>query len=322
MFRVLVIAAFVLATAQASWVCATQDIKYVWHTFVRHQGSCPSWESSCSSSNSLVQLTNIGFEKASWSPIGPGKLRDDSGSPCNSATFVGGTTTCGRKAIISLINKGWNTAIYNIVSGAFNCLNTRSDCSPSSLGNVCWDFTCSFQCQAKVSCPSSLEAETNRTAPAEWTCPLSAFNDGKVCDCMCGAADPDCENLNLPQEGCKENEVCLATGDRCEPRSTVLAIRKSELQHARGVNVFEKKHRPLHGFYNTTHQLQAAPGWSCPLEYYAAQDGCDCNCGAWDPDCDADQHVTNCPNDMETGYKRSCERKAPFSCINVGEKLE
>jgi hypothetical protein len=29
------------------------------------------------------------------------------------------------------------------------------------------------------------------------------------------------------------------------------------------------------------------PGWSCPSQFYhgGPADGCDCNCGAWDPDC-------------------------------------
>ena len=26
--------------------------------------------------------------------------------------------------------------------------------------------------------------------------------------------------------------------------------------------------------------------WTCDPNYYNARDGCDCNCGAWDPDCD------------------------------------
>jgi hypothetical protein len=28
------------------------------------------------------------------------------------------------------------------------------------------------------------------------------------------------------------------------------------------------------------------PGWTCPAGYYNQHDGCDCNCGVWDPDCD------------------------------------
>jgi hypothetical protein len=40
------------------------------------------------------------------------------------------------------------------------------------------------------------------------------------------------------------------------------------------------------------------PAWTCSELFYGPKDGCDCNCGAWDPDCDATtgvaQKVFNC----------------------------
>ncbi len=40
---------------------------------------------------------------------------------------------------------------------------------------------------------------------------------------------------------------------------------------------------------------------ACNAAYYAAYDGCDCGCGAWDPDCDiAGASVYGCPNDGKT----------------------
>lgn len=37
----------------------------------------------------------------------------------------------------------------------------------------------------------------------------------------------------------------------------------------------------------STSSLPTAPpaSWSCDPKKYAAKDGCDCNCGAFDPDC-------------------------------------
>ena len=36
-------------------------------------------------------------------------------------------------------------------------------------------------------------------------------------------------------------------------------------------------------------------GWLCTPGYYAADDGCDCDCGDWDPDCDiAGSTIYNC----------------------------
>jgi hypothetical protein len=37
--------------------------------------------------------------------------------------------------------------------------------------------------------------------------------------------------------------------------------------------------------------------WACPTEYYNTGDGCDCNCGAWDPDCnDPNAWLYGCPS--------------------------
>jgi hypothetical protein len=50
--------------------------------------------------------------------------------------------------------------------------------------------------------------------PATWTCELAAYDDGEVCDCECGAIDPDCAIPNAPIEGCTPNETCPA--DLCQ----------------------------------------------------------------------------------------------------------
>jgi len=42
--------------------------------------------------------------------------------------------------------------------------------------------------------------------------------------------------------------------------------------------------------------------WTCSKDYYAADDGCDCDCGAYDPDCDiAGQEVLGCDSQEHTG---------------------
>ena len=50
----------------------------------------------------------------------------------------------------------------------------------------------------------------------------------------------------------------------------------------------------------TTHILVTTQ--TCSTDYYAAEDGCDCDCGAYDPDCDiAGQEVLNCDSQEHTG---------------------
>lgn len=63
--------------------------------------------------------------------------------------------------------------------------------------------------------------------PAGWTCSAGQYFDGAVCNCECGAADPDCAASALPVVGCTSGKcqadgscaVCvpLCTGKACGP---------------------------------------------------------------------------------------------------------
>ncbi len=83
--------------------------------------------------------------------------------------------------------------------------------------------------------------------PSTWTCAPDSFGTGNECDCDCGAWDPDCANGRADLWGC-------APGGTCRPDGTCTV-----------------------SFPET---------WSCRYRYYDARDGCDCGCGALDPDCD------------------------------------
>ena len=54
------------------------------------------------------------------------------------------------------------------------------------------------------------------------------------------------------------------------------------------------------GNYSATYTRSVVPStWTCNPLFYGSKDGCDCECGAWDPDCDATaassaQKVFNC----------------------------
>ena len=48
-------------------------------------------------------------------------------------------------------------------------------------------------------------------------------------------------------------------------------------------------------------------GWSCPASYFGTRDGCDCECGDYDPDCDdPSQAVLNCPSGYGCGASGTC----------------
>lgn len=120
---------------------------------------------------------------------------------------------------------------------------------------VCGDGICSPG--EADSCPDDC---IDDGPPAEWRCDDDWYGTGDGCDCECGTWDPDCEDPRQEILNCDEGEVCSTDGtcvDDGEP------------------------------------DLPAE--WSCPEEFYAADDGCDCACGAWDPDCeDPRQDVLNC----------------------------
>jgi hypothetical protein len=82
--------------------------------------------------------------------------------------------------------------------------------------------------------------------PAEWTCSSRWYARGDDCDCDCGARDPDCDDPTLDVYGCASESACTAEGV-CEVR--------------------------------------IPDEWTCRDSWYAVGDDCDCNCGAWDPDC-------------------------------------
>lgn len=72
---------------------------------------------------------------------------------------------------------------------------------------------------------------------------------GDGCDCGCGARDPDCDVDSLST--CWN--LTSATSNTC-----------NEL-----------------GICILTHPPSE---WRCSPSFFNASDGCDCNCGAWDPD--------------------------------------
>jgi hypothetical protein len=90
-----------------------------------------------------------------------------------------------------------------------------------------------------------------------WTCNPDYYGDMAGCDCDCGALDTDCMDPMQEIYNCQEGQTCSAAGE-CEGIPT---------------------------------------GWTCaPGEFDGgAGNGCDCNCGAIDPDCELPgEAVQNC----------------------------
>ena len=60
-------------------------------------------------------------------------------------------------------------------------------------------------------------------------------------------------------------------------------------------------------------------GWSCSASYYNAKDGCDCQCGAWDPDCDTPGSNLFC-NTLDSVPNKVCD-PTTLTCVDPTQSL-
>jgi hypothetical protein len=150
--------------------------------------------------------------------------------------------------------------------------NDNSTCLPPSCGNdmaesgeVCDGAdlngeTCASQGFASgtlacLSDCSGFDTSGCSNVPPEWRCEQGYYGDG-WCDCGCGAVDSDCTDATVGScEFCNEPGSC-GTGT-CP------------------ANIDPDD--------NSTCTVPAE--WTCNPDYYGVSDGCDCGCGALDPDC-------------------------------------
>jgi hypothetical protein len=113
---------------------------------------------------------------------------------------------------------------------------------------------------------------------AEWFCSPSWQGTGDGCDCECGAHDPDCD-ADVTPFGCGSGEWCDSYGHctgACAP-------------HCDGKVCGDDGCGGVFGGCEAAefcHEGQCVTGWFCNPAYQGSDDGCDCECGAYDPDCD------------------------------------
>jgi hypothetical protein len=95
---------------------------------------------------------------------------------------------------------------------------------------------------------------------SDWTCDPLALGDS-LCDCGCGIPDPSCKGSGCDTPGCRKpacdvrhgcSDAQIAAKDDCSSNNP--GVLKDNV-------------------------------WTCPWDRYASGDGCDCGCGAIDPDC-------------------------------------
>lgn len=310
-----------ISLSNAAKICRSTSIPF--HTWVQMEYSC-SQAGNCGSRVPFTQWNDIGYENGYG-----GTLRDESKNPGGvyrcSSWFVGelqgrvaqaANAQQERSTIAALVGAGWNTAQYGLIAGGL----TSITCNPSTWSwtprngrnNVCWTFTCAYSTylyQVLRVRPASEFSLTNLAEiPITWTCKPEQYGKGDGCHCNCGSFDPDCNPFESVAVDCPNNDdICIPGSNNiplCELRYKVLSDRKL-IQVQLGVAV----HHPQFFFSNET-DVDGAPWgnysnsyiraivpstWSCNPLFYGSKDGCDCSCGAWDPDCDTpSQKVFNC----------------------------
>jgi hypothetical protein len=131
-----------------------------------------------------------------------------------------------------------------------------------TTGNECrWENAQNgYMCLAPVRDGGAANGDAQRAEPDSWICSAAFYGVGDDCDCNCGAYDPDCDSPWLRILNCGDGQTCGDDGE-CEGE--------------------------IDG--------RVPNAWSCLDSWYDADDGCDCNCGMKDPDCDdADARLYHC----------------------------
>ena len=312
--------------SEGAKICRSTSIPF--HTWVQMDYSCVQ-AGNCGIRTPFTLWNDIGYENGNG-----GTLRDELKNPGGvyrcSSWFIGelqgkvagaATAQQERSTISALIGAGWNTAQYGLIAGGLSsitCDPTTWSWTPrSGRNNVCWTFTCAYSTYLyrvlgvrPRAIGTELSLKNKPEIPLEWTCKPEQYGSGDGCQCNCGAFDPDCNPFEAVSINCPNNDDICIPGPLNQPvcalRHKILSDRKL-IQIQSGVAV----HHPQFFFsndtdidgahwgnYSNTYTRNYVPStWTCNPLFYGSKDGCDCECGAWDPDCDTSkysQKVFNC----------------------------
>ncbi len=195
---------------------------------------------------------------------------------------------------------------------------------PEAAAPSCGDGFCTGH-EAREGCVPDCDGLF--AVPAEWTCDAGWYDAGDDCDCDCGVFDPDCDDRNLDVVNCAPGSTCnrdgtckepipeawvcasyqYGEGDRCncdcgapDPDCEVAQLDESGCAPGGECQI------------DGTCSISLPAGWDCRRRFYGTGDGCDCNCGARDPDCDdPEQTVYGCIAGSACLADGSCELPVP-----------
>lgn len=214
------------------------------------------------------------------------------------------------------------------------------DCGCGALDPDCPPGAARGDCEANFCDPGFDVTDADittclRLAPPEWTCAALRFVDGE-CDCGCGAFDPECVNDTLAacdNEWCDEPDY-VDPDDIGVCRDAVLPSTWNCNLQAYGDLICDcgcgapDPDCPVPTVEDDCRAIGCTSGlvdesdltacdvlpaeWTCNPITYNAEDRCNCECGAWDPDCD-DPNVTatSCLTGLVCAEPGVCEEPPP-----------
>jgi len=121
--------------------------------------------------------------------------------------------------------------------------------------------------------------------PSDWIADPSFYGAGDGCDCGDGSWDPDCALPGQALYNCSNGQACVQSGQAgvCQTMMTP-------------------------SMPDPAPPSTPPAGWICDPTYYNAGDGCDCLCGAFDPDCaGSNQRLYGCNEGQYCGQSGTCE---------------
>jgi hypothetical protein len=170
--------------------------------------------------------------------------------------------------------------------------------TPVDLGagsqQVVWtaplNFVADIQIQATITDAGNASVVKSFTIgktqpPSTWTADPSFYGAGDGCDCGTGSWDPDCAIPGQTLHNCYNGQACVQSGQAGICQTVVTPAMPDPAP-----------------------PTTPPAGWFCDPSYYNADDGCDCGCGAFDPDCaKSSQRVYGCNVGQFCGHSGTCE---------------
>ena len=202
---------------------------------------------------------------------------------------AGGFVEVGGAACLKMVNEDFSIAAINGWTCQPGVFDAVDGCH---CGCGIWDPDCEgdgvvvWGCQYAVPmCVNSNGQGVCEDAEPQWWCGPDSFGMRDGCQCECGLWDPDCGSVSANVYGCESvGATCVNVAGQGECKNRTLS-------------------------------------WSCHPDYYDSGDGCDCECGRWDPDCDIGNSPAAgcmpgvaCENADGVGV---CEGNARWSCLGI-----